>query len=499
MTWLQTVVAQHAASDAAFIAAAVAFAAAAFYTRARPRLAALFLCGLAFVVGLALAAAEPFLHPWDERVHALVARHLLLHPAIPTLIERPIGMIGVDWMETHVWLHKPPLALWLMAAGRNAFGTSELALRVPAVLLHAGAVYACARLGPALFGDDRRGRAIGLWAAFLFAVNGEMVARTSGRLPSDHPDADLISLTAIAALVAVHVANRLRLGKHAFALAAAAGALCGAAVLTKSLPGLLALGLLAVLLPWQSRGRASAFGMAVAAAVCAAVALPWFAWTRHAFPLETAVEHRYLLRHLFEPLEGHEGSVFFHLARIPRFFGEACPVALVWFFASRRASRQSKTFLAIWAGVPYAIFSLAATKMAAYPLIATPAIELMIAAALLDAFESALPFATTPRKVATVVVGASLVVLPIRYCAERWKPFLRDRPGIEQSSQYRRLARALGPGPGLVTGIADRIAFMFYTDWTAQRGVATPEQVADARARGWPVVDASLPRVAPPQ
>jgi hypothetical protein len=496
LTWFQTVVGDHPASDIAFIVFALGCALSAWLLRRRPRMSALCLSCLAVTVGLAMAAGDPFLHPWDERVHAVVARHLLAHPGLPILIERPIGNVSLDWMETRVWLHKPPLALWLMAAGRAALGTSELALRIPAILLHAFAVYACARLGPALFGDDRRGRSVGLWAAFLFAINGEMVARTSGRLPSDHPDADLISLIALAALAAVRARNQLRENKGGLLAAAVAGALSGAAVLAKSFPGLLGIGLLAVTLPWRKRPGRSAVALAIGAAACGAIALPWLIAAGHAFPAEAAFEQRYAIRHFFEPLEGHDGSAFFHLARIPRFFGELSPVALLWFFASRRRLGQPATFLALWFAVPYAIFSFAATKMAAYPLVAMPAIDLMIALALVDGFGAAPALASSRpvRRAATMIVCAALVLLPVRYCVERWKPFFRDRPQIEQARQLRQLARALGPGPGLITGVPDPIAFMFYSDWTALRRAPTPQERDEARARGWPMIDAGQNR-----
>src|SRR5947209_2593929 len=95
--------------------------------------------------GLALrlyAGADLFLHTWDERYHALVAKHLLAHPATPTLYDRPLLPYDYrDWRANHVWLHKPPLALWLMAAGlglgRAVAGAqgAELAMRLPGLLL----------------------------------------------------------------------------------------------------------------------------------------------------------------------------------------------------------------------------------------------------------------------------------------------------------------------------------------------------------------------------
>ena len=78
---------------------------------------------------------------WDERFHALVARNLLDHPLVPTLLERPLyDSPASDWFNSHVWLHKPPLATWLMAGSMALFGENEFALRLPSVLLSAACV-----------------------------------------------------------------------------------------------------------------------------------------------------------------------------------------------------------------------------------------------------------------------------------------------------------------------------------------------------------------------
>ena len=62
-------------------------------------------------------AMDQFLHPWDERYHALVAKHLIAHPLVPTLYDSPVLPYDYrDWMANHVWLHKPPLALWFAAS-----------------------------------------------------------------------------------------------------------------------------------------------------------------------------------------------------------------------------------------------------------------------------------------------------------------------------------------------------------------------------------------------
>ena len=69
------------------------------------------------------AAFMRSLHPWDERFHVLVAKNLLDHPLTPTLYRVPaLDYDARDWTANHVWLHKPPGALWLMAGSMGIFG-----------------------------------------------------------------------------------------------------------------------------------------------------------------------------------------------------------------------------------------------------------------------------------------------------------------------------------------------------------------------------------------
>ena len=39
---------------------------------------------------------DPYLHEWDERYHALVAKNLMPHPLKPTLYDNPVLLIPGD-------------------------------------------------------------------------------------------------------------------------------------------------------------------------------------------------------------------------------------------------------------------------------------------------------------------------------------------------------------------------------------------------------------------
>ena len=76
-----------------------------------------FVCGrytralcLIVILGFGLraySASDRYLHNWDERYHALVAKNMIEHPLRPTLYENPVlPFDSKDWERNHIWLHK---------------------------------------------------------------------------------------------------------------------------------------------------------------------------------------------------------------------------------------------------------------------------------------------------------------------------------------------------------------------------------------------------------
>jgi 4-amino-4-deoxy-L-arabinose transferase-like glycosyltransferase len=361
MQHLQSVLMDHkSVMDAGAVAAAATLALLAFRFRHRPRLAAALAAASGTMVALAMSM-DDFLHAWDERYHAVVARHLIAHPLVPTLYEETPLPMTPGWGSGHIWIHKPPLPLWLMAGALRLLGTCELAVRLPSVLLLASSAYATARIGARLL-DERAG----VLAAFLVAINGNLLDLASGRNPTDHVDSVLCSVTCLAIWSAVeHAAQPSR------RRALLTGVFSGLAVLSKWLVGLLPFAVWAVLL--HRRGRCWPH-LLLGLAACALVAGPWQVYVTHAFPAEAAFEAAHRIRHLFEPLDGHVGGPVFQLIRIPRTFGELAPLGIVWF-----AWKKREPALTAWAALPYAFFALVATKMENFVMPAAPAIALMVA------------------------------------------------------------------------------------------------------------------------
>ena len=122
----------------------------------------------AFILRLSFSGAELFLHDWDERFHALVARNMMEHPFTPMLIKQPFAPYDPNlWCCNHIWIHKQPLFLWQMAFSMNIFGVNELALRLPSILSGSLAVLLTARIGLLMTGK----RVISLFAALLLCFS----------------------------------------------------------------------------------------------------------------------------------------------------------------------------------------------------------------------------------------------------------------------------------------------------------------------------------------
>ena len=175
------------------------------FLRQRPRTSLLLLMATALLLRTFAAGAD-YLHPWDERYHALVAKHLIDHPLVPTLYDPAVlPYRPVDWEHNHIWLHKPPLALWLIALSLKLFGTTPFAVRIPSLLL--------STLGIALtWGIARRlfNERLAFLAALLHALSGILMAQSSGWFSTDHTDTIFIFFIELAVYLSVLQREKFR-------------------------------------------------------------------------------------------------------------------------------------------------------------------------------------------------------------------------------------------------------------------------------------------------
>lgn len=426
------------------------------------------------------AATDRALHPWDERYHALVAKNLIETPLVPRLYPTPV--LAYDyrvWTSNYIWMHKPPLTLWLQAASMKLLGVDERAMRLPSILASTSAVVVTFFIGRTLFNP-----AVGLLAAVFQTFNGFQVDLASGRRVSDHVDALLIFLFELGILLALLAA---RLSSVAAALCL--GAACGAAYLTKSLPALLMLVVWGAIrlqtLRWMSVLRE----LGIAAVVAGVIAAPWTIYTAAAFPLESGHESVYAFRRITEVLEGHGGPPWWYLADMPRFFGELIfvPVGMAIWSGLRTKSSCEERSLLLWTIIPYAVFSACATKAPGYVMVAAPAIFLLQAVVWLSLWRKRRDAAGGTRRSLLSLLVVLLAILPSRYLLEPTGPLeARDRHP-QWVRDLQRLPDLIGPERAIVFNVQRNIEAMFYTPYIAYPNLPSAVQVRALQERGYRV------------
>jgi 4-amino-4-deoxy-L-arabinose transferase-like glycosyltransferase len=359
---------------------------------------------------------DAFLHPWDERYHALAAKHLLNHWQVPLLYTKAVlGYDPADWMTNYYWVHKPPLPIYTIAATFKLFGINELALRLPSILLTTIGIIVIYKTGTFF-----KNKKIGFYAACLYSINGLIIEISSGRVATDHVDVFFLFFVSLAILFTLYFAHT---GKKYFNILV--GISLGLAVLSKWLPAFIVLPIW-LLIVWES-GKLNIRQMAVQLTIIIAIScilfLPWQWYIFHYFPVEAKAEAEHNVRHIFEVLaEKCTGPWYYFLNQIRINYGELIYLPIIWFFYKSYKAQRNLTRWAIclWFLVPFLFFSYAVTKMQAYILFTCPALFLMTAEFYCDV--QAYNFSKKFRYVKPILLFL-LIALPIRYAIERVKPF----------------------------------------------------------------------------
>ena len=368
---------------------------------------------------------------WDDDEPRNAACSLAMHATGDWVVPTFNGRLRVE---------KPALVNWLHLAGFAVAGVNETGARLGSALLTVATCLLVWRIGTAAFRP-----AVGCWAGVAMATC--LWTGVGGRAAT--PDAPLVFFTTLALWLFVRAARvppasgpgwrdaPVRLSAGA---AAAIGAACGLAVLTKGpvgvVPPLAAFGLFAwwqALLDPARCGPLPTRAAAALAAACrgvrplvilgaaAAVATPWYA----AVALRTDGEwlRGFFLIHnvgrFTAPMEGHAGSplLYYPAVVLVGMFPWSMAAALIGGHAIRSARTGTDgvavRLLACWAAAWIVPFSLAATKLPGYVWPAYPALALLTG--LFFADWARLPAPTTDRwmRLAWVLLGAAGVALAV--------------------------------------------------------------------------------------
>jgi 4-amino-4-deoxy-L-arabinose transferase-like glycosyltransferase len=433
------------------------------------------------VAGLLLrifTATDLFLHPWDERYHALVAKNMIEEPFIPALYKDPVLPYDYqNWSANHVWLHKQPLPLWTMAISMALFGCNEIALRLPSVLISTLGIWLCFSIAAHFFS-----KRAGIIAAFLFSINGLILELVGGRVATDHIDVFFLFFIALS----VHFSIlQVRHKRNLYLVLA--GLAMGAAVLSKWLPALIVLPIWFLVNTAENRpGWWLLFRQSLLMMACAgAVFIPWQVYIFQEFPLEANWEASFNAKHITTVLEGRTGPAYYYLNKLTINYGELIILPLFWFLWLLARQPRDLRLLALlaWIAVPIVFFSFAKTKMQAYILFISPALFAITGAFWVRLRE--FQYASLPSWLKPVLL-ILLLALPVRYSLERAKPFEM----IDRSPQWARDLRSNGgllDSTSVLFNYPRPIEAMFYTDATVYAGLPGYELLDSLHHAGFKV------------
>ena len=341
-----------------------------------------------FIAGLGLrmyaALLDPFLHDWDERFHALVARNMIYHPLIPMLRAHPITNHFDPnlWCCNHIWLHKPPLFLWQMALSMKLFGASLFAMRLPSVIMGSIMILLLYRITLIFTNENKRTAVI---AALLLATSNFQLQMTSGIIGMDHNDLAFgFYVLASIWVYAEYVQNQTLVS------AILIGIFAGCAVLNKWLVGLLVYlgwGINLLLSLKQDSFRKEIKHFIISCLACLIIFIPWQIYIYHSFPDLARFESDFNWRHITEALEGHSGTWRYYLDHFTSIFGMhgyfLIPLGIVFLFNNILFNQKLKGAVLIGSIFVFCFYSfIVKTKVDAHFFFVAPLFMIFIAVAI---------------------------------------------------------------------------------------------------------------------
>lgn len=429
-------------------------------------------------LGLRLfCGADMFLHEWDERYHALVAKNLGKHFLIPTLYDDPeLPYSTTEWTSSHIWLHKQPVPLWIMALSIKLTGINEWAVRLPSIIATTLAIKLV--FDVAKYFTDSNTAFI---AAFLCSISGIILDVSSGRVSTDHIDSFFMFFT----LLTIWCMVKFQLDKNNKWIIIA-GVSLGLAILTKWLPALFTVAVWATIMRIKEEYpiRQIALNIFRVLLVACMIVLPWHVYINIAFPSEAALEYNLMSKHMFETIENHKHSFFYHFDMLRIHHGELIYIPLLWFtwISLFKRGRRDLVAIAVWFWVIFIFFSIAATKMQAYTLPAAPAVFIIIA----YCFNSLWSYSRQNRyKVLVRIFSVAIILLPARYTVERasfFAPKERQRVWAESIKKWNY------PAGAVIFNCDHPIEAMFYKDCTAYSEIPPSSAIETLQRKGYHVI-----------
>ena len=340
---------------------------------------------------------------WDEGFHAVVARNLTKHPLKFTLYDQPwLPYNYKGWGENHIWLHKPPVAMWTIWLSHLVFGINTFALRLPSAISLVVTTWLTFRIAADLF--DKR---TGLIAAFLNGFNPFLFESVHGYRYSDHIDIALLLWVQVSCWFLLRA---IRSGKRRNYILS--GVTMGIAYLSKSYLALITLGIaLAVWCVAQGKQiyhkrylsnnntqseaaevkiRLSDIGLQLLAAI--ATVAPWTIYCLIYYRKEFLWEHKRVLDHLNTDIESWGASwdrpLFDYMPLFyPMFYAALIAAVLCLIVVLFRRWELAELFVLAWGIGVIVPHTLAQTKTPSATMIAVPPLLICLAAIISRAWQ----------------------------------------------------------------------------------------------------------------
>lgn len=433
-----------------------------------------------FAIRLYMAHADPFLHIWDERFHALVARNMMTDPFMPVLRNHPLFPADYrDWSQGHIWVHKQPMFLWQMALSMKVFGVTEYAIRYPSVIMGTLMIPMAFRVAQSVSQNNK----IALLTAGLFCFSNFHLELVGGIRSMDHNDLcfEFYALASVWAWMRYENTHK----KYWLILI---GLFSGMAILTKWLIGLfvfLVWGIKLLLYIRNSYSGKEILRFIAALLICCIVFLPWQFYIIRQFPAEAAFEYEFNARHITEALEGHEGNILFYLARFPQLFGEAIFLLIFpgLYLCFRSKNKNEVLSVPVAGGVLFVFIFLSVivtTKVISHLYFIAPFVMMYMSYCLLFIMQR---IKRMYFMVPLLIVVGILSCKPEKIIMDQGQGNWKRNNAIVNAAAFKRLKQYLPPGYTIIANVPDFVSLMFYNSGVVAYESFSPEQLDRLRAQ----------------
>jgi 4-amino-4-deoxy-L-arabinose transferase-like glycosyltransferase len=434
------------------------------------------------------AGTDLYLHTWDEQFHALVAKNLLKHPLVPTLYDNPVLPYDYkNYTASHIYLEKGPVTLWIISASIRIFGTNEIAVRLPSIIISLLSVYLTYSISSLLF--DKK---TGLLAAFFHSINGLLITLAGGRVSSDHIETFFIFFIELG----IYITFFYIIKKRNIWLSILIGMSTGLAFLCKWFPALIVIPIwiIGAFLSKKFTLKESVLNGLLVIAGCLIIVFPWIIYIRSKFHQESAWVIDKILFRYSNIVEGHSAPFYYYINKAGMIFGELIYIPLIISFyqiLKKKADWKIIT-LTFWWIIPVLVFSFASTKRYTYLMPAAPAFFILLSYYWFYFYNLK---DQIRYKWIIYILLFLLIALPVRYTIERTKPFDRRERNPEWNEQLRSL-NEIDDENAVLFNVKNNIRAMFYTDHTVYPFIPTDKQIDILTGKGYKVYinnDGNLP------